>query len=300
MIAIHRETSRRRDALQAIAAIALISGAGSPALAGETVVYTYDELGRLIKSVRSGDTNNGVATDIEYDPAGNRVEYVVSGASGSGNFPTEDPPSFSISSNKTTSEGGVLTFTVNRSPASNVTYSVSWSTRTNSADESDFVAGAGTLTFAPQDTSKSITIQTNQDLEYEANETFFVDLTGASAGATLGVATRTGTILNDDSDPASNNPPVANPDSGAVNTCGFESINVIENDADPDGDAIRVVAVGTSGKGSTGHTSSNVTFSAFGGTSGNATITYTIEDAKGAQAQSTVTIAIANTTAVCQ
>jgi hypothetical protein len=57
-------------------------GWASAAGAGETVTYSYDALGRLTGASSTGSVNNGVATTIGYDPAGNRSSYVVSGAGG--------------------------------------------------------------------------------------------------------------------------------------------------------------------------------------------------------------------------
>jgi YD repeat-containing protein len=53
------------------------------AAAAETVTYTYDALGRLVRTQRSGGPATGVDAQMSYDPAGNRVVVEVSGASGS-------------------------------------------------------------------------------------------------------------------------------------------------------------------------------------------------------------------------
>jgi hypothetical protein len=55
---------------------ALAEGSGS-ALAQETASYSYDALGRLVSSNTSGGPNNGVATGMCFDAAGNRTQYVV-------------------------------------------------------------------------------------------------------------------------------------------------------------------------------------------------------------------------------
>lgn len=44
----------------------------SPVSASETVKYTYDAKGRLVKVERSGTVNNGAKTDYEHDRADNR------------------------------------------------------------------------------------------------------------------------------------------------------------------------------------------------------------------------------------
>jgi YD repeat-containing protein len=49
----------------------------------QTTTYTYDALGRLVKSVAATGAT-GVDTNIDYDPAGNRKEYRVTGAPDAG------------------------------------------------------------------------------------------------------------------------------------------------------------------------------------------------------------------------
>src|SRR3546814_15033576 len=44
-------------------------------LAGETISYSYDALGRLVAVQSSGSINNNQAHSICYDPSGNRTQY---------------------------------------------------------------------------------------------------------------------------------------------------------------------------------------------------------------------------------
>jgi hypothetical protein len=53
---------------------------GSCAVATETVTYSYDDLGRLSQTASSGSVNNGFATSVTYDAAGNRTGYTMSGS----------------------------------------------------------------------------------------------------------------------------------------------------------------------------------------------------------------------------
>ena len=53
------------------------------ATAAESVTYTYDALGRLVRTQRSGGPASGVDAQLQYDPAGNRTNVTVSGASSS-------------------------------------------------------------------------------------------------------------------------------------------------------------------------------------------------------------------------
>jgi Calx-beta domain len=63
--------------------------------------------------------------------------------------------------------------------------------------DSDYQAASGTLTFAPGDTSKQITVLVNGDATVEPNETFPVNLSNP-ANATIADGQGQGTIVNDD------------------------------------------------------------------------------------------------------
>ena len=51
-----------------------------PATASETVTYTYDAKGRLVKVERSGTVNNGVKAEYTHDKADNRRNVKVTGS----------------------------------------------------------------------------------------------------------------------------------------------------------------------------------------------------------------------------
>lgn len=60
-------------------ALGLLTGAS--AIAAETVTYSYDAKGRLVRVLRSGGPSNGVVTAYSSDPADNRQRVVTTGAS---------------------------------------------------------------------------------------------------------------------------------------------------------------------------------------------------------------------------
>jgi YD repeat-containing protein len=60
----------------ALLAAALL-GVTAAAVASETITYTYDARGRLIKVVRSGTANNSVSATYTYDRADNRTNVNV-------------------------------------------------------------------------------------------------------------------------------------------------------------------------------------------------------------------------------
>lgn len=48
--------------------------------AAETIAYTYDAKGRLVKVARSGSVNNEVTTEYAHDKADNRKKVKTSGS----------------------------------------------------------------------------------------------------------------------------------------------------------------------------------------------------------------------------
>lgn len=56
---------------------AAVMSVGAAALATETVTYTYDARGRLIKVERSGSVNDKVKAEYKYDKAENRTNVTV-------------------------------------------------------------------------------------------------------------------------------------------------------------------------------------------------------------------------------
>ena len=90
-------------------------------------------------------------------------------------------------------------FTVTLSEPAAGTVTVNYGTADGTAQASrDYEAAAGTLTFAPGETSKTITVAVKGDTQVEANETFFVNLS-AAVNADIGDSQGLGTIFNDDS-----------------------------------------------------------------------------------------------------
>lgn len=64
------------------AGLILVSGlVATSAAATETVTYTYDAKGRLVKVERSGTVNNQAKTEYEHDKASNRKRVKTTGAS---------------------------------------------------------------------------------------------------------------------------------------------------------------------------------------------------------------------------
>ncbi|MGH9601639.1 MAG: beta strand repeat-containing protein [Terriglobales bacterium] len=113
----------------------------------------------------------------------------------------------------------VATFTVSLSAASASTVTVDFLTNGVTATSgTDFVAGSGTVTFAPTDVSEPVTITINGDTLDELDETFTVDLSNPS-NATILDGQGVGTITDDDPPPtlSISDATVTEGDAGATN-----------------------------------------------------------------------------------
>lgn len=108
---------------------------------------------------------------------------------------------------------GAFTFTVTRAPnvdlsmTSTVNYTVHSTTSLGTVSANDFVGGTfptGLVAFAPNETTKVITINVADDTLVEPDETFTVDLSNP-LNAGIVTASAIGIILNDDTAPASPN-----------------------------------------------------------------------------------------------
>ena len=138
----------------------------------------------------------------------NAVNATVATASASGTITDDDdPPTVSIAS-ASVSEGDSgstdLEFTVSLDAASGKEVTVDYAEGTGgtAASGTDYTAlAAGTLTFAAGVTSRTVAVAATGDSTDEPNETVVVELSGA-VNASLGSATATGTITDDDDPPA--------------------------------------------------------------------------------------------------
>jgi Ca2+-binding RTX toxin-like protein len=92
-----------------------------------------------------------------------------------------------------------FTFTVSLSRASAFPTTVDFATADGTATvaNNDYQPTAGTLTFSPGETTKTVTVLVNGDAPVEPDETFFVNLSNATNGTIIDSQGQ-GTILNDD------------------------------------------------------------------------------------------------------
>jgi len=134
------------------------------------------------------------------------VNATLGTAQGVGTIVDNDAaPSIAIN-NVSVTEGnsGTMTavFTVALSAASSRTVTVNYGTANGTATQpADYAAASGTLTFAPGVTSQQIAVSVKGDTLDEANETFSVNLSGAT-NATIADSQGIGTIVDDDPTPS--------------------------------------------------------------------------------------------------
>lgn len=151
------------------------------------------------------------------------------------NDDSEDPaptmPRVSITdASKTEGDSGTSTleFTVSLSAASSDTITVDFSTGSDTANAGeDYVSTTGTLSFAPGETSKSITVIINGDTDFEESERFHVNLSNP-VNANLERSTAAGTIINDDASSSPRVEFIVQDNWGS----GFRADMVIHNDGD--------------------------------------------------------------------
>jgi len=97
---------------------------------------------------------------------------------------------------------GIAEFTVTLSNPSSFPVTVNYSTADGTATAgSDYVVIQGTLTFSPGETTNTISAPILDDLIYEGNETFYLNLYGPG-GAVVVDPLGIGTILDNDPLPA--------------------------------------------------------------------------------------------------
>jgi len=116
--------------------------------------------------------------------------------------PSPPPPAPVVSvSDVRANEGntaGAISFTIRLSAASTSPVTVRFDTQNGTAlAGSDFTAAGATITFAPGEIAKTVSIAVLGDTTVEPDETFSIVLT-SPVGATLGTSRGTATLVNDD------------------------------------------------------------------------------------------------------
>ncbi|QEL14969.1 DUF4394 domain-containing protein [Limnoglobus roseus] len=180
------------------------AGSDYTALVGQTITFAPGETSKTVTVNVAGDTTFEVdeTFNVRLSVAGPGGAVTV--ANGVGTI-TNDDAAPTVSINGTAQNEGntgttPFTFTITLSAPSGQAVTVVVATANNTATAgSDYTAlAAQTITFAPGETTKTVTVDVTGDTTVEADETFFVTLS-APTGATLGASAKgVGTIVNDD------------------------------------------------------------------------------------------------------
>jgi len=178
-------------------AVSVLLGNGQGGLAAPITIATGGSPSSLVMADLNGDGRPDAA-------AANIVSNSVSVLLNDGNWAVQPtPPRITVSDvskaeGKNTSSTS-FTFTVSLSAAYDQPVTVSYRTVNGTATSgSDYTSKNGTITFAPGQTTITITVVVKGDNKRESNETFYLDLFGLSSNALFTKSRGIGTILNDD------------------------------------------------------------------------------------------------------
>ena len=152
----------------------------------------------LVKGDRLGEANEAFAVNLSSP-----TNATLADNQGVGTI-VDDEPRITITdvSKKEGRKGqkALFTFVVTLSAVYDQAVTLSFLTANGTAKtgDGDYIPKSGTLTFAPGETTKTVTIEVKGDGKREANETFYVDLFDLSSNASFTKKRGAGTILNDD------------------------------------------------------------------------------------------------------
>ena len=175
------------------------------AASSTTLTFAPDETTKTVSVATTEDTRNEDQEAFTVTLSGPTNATLKSDANtATGTINDDDAlPQLSIAG-ATVDEGDTAQFVVTLTPASSKQVTVSYATadETAKASEDYTAASSTTLTFAPDETTKTVSVATTQDTRNEATEAFTMTLSGPT-NATLksDANTATATINDDDALP---------------------------------------------------------------------------------------------------
>jgi len=190
----------------------------------DTYLYLLDANDQLIMQDDDGggNTNSRIPTTSGFYTLPNSgsftiyaTSYSANGLSGStGGYsislvtPSQGTMQFSLANYNVNEGSNSVLVTLTRSGDTSSAASVDYVTTDNTASQSrDYTLGAGRVSFAVGETSKSFTILVSDDLLVETSEMITISLTNASGGSVLGnPGAATITVIDNDSSSPTTNP----------------------------------------------------------------------------------------------
>ena len=157
---------------------------------------TSETIAMVVNGDRTGEPNETFLVNLSQAAGG----AVIGDGQGTVTI-ADDEPRVAIS-DVSKSEGNSGTtqfvFAITLSPASDSGITVNYATANGSAKSvEDYNAASGALSFAPGQTSKTVSIAVKGDRKREGDEVFYLNLSGA-VGAVLAETQGTGVVRNDD------------------------------------------------------------------------------------------------------
>ena len=171
----------------------------TPVITKQTLVFAAGETEKTI-AVRTSEDDLDEPDETFLARLDNATGALIIRGQGVGTIVDDDaPPELSIDDAAPVDEGALAVFAVRLSEVSGRTVTANWRTASETATEgADFVGAAGTVTIAPGETTAHLEVVTVDDEQVEAGEETFRVTLSAPVHATLGTATATGTIVDDD------------------------------------------------------------------------------------------------------
>lgn len=152
-------------------------------------------------------------------------------------------PQFKVTDVNVSSEGAALIFTITRSGSLSGVNSVSYATQNETAVAgSDYTAKSGVLSFAANETSKTVSVPTLTDTNTtEPDEFLWLKLSAPTGGAIVADSAGRGGIggVNQAPIAVADGPVAVTLQAGAAYDY---QINVVANDSDPDGGTVSVIS----------------------------------------------------------
>ena len=194
------DTSSAVSVSYASASGTAVSGSDFTPVSG-SISFAAGQTSAVVSVVTSDDTAVESAETMTVSLTGASPGAVITGATGTGTINDNDgaQPTYLAVSDAAALEGYTLVFTVTRSGNLGVSTTVNFATANGTAISNDYFAASGSITFAPGEASKTISVNAKLDIRAETDEVFYLNISGATGGAVITDSQGAGTIYDDGS-----------------------------------------------------------------------------------------------------